>query len=150
MQSESTHISAQAALVIRGLFICEFAYSHWQNWSKMTIFQSKTAFLFAIQFQDSRYVPGITRETCTSKWSPSSKLMIGWTKLIKVQTRIYLCKCFKYFKGISESLVLWLKIHTNFYLNLSKCCILRIALNCQIIFFMSCNPTTFHSDTNTS
>ena len=28
----------QTALVIRGLFICEFAYSHWQNWSKMAFF----------------------------------------------------------------------------------------------------------------
>jgi hypothetical protein len=28
----------QAALVIRGLFICKFAYSHRQNWSIMTIF----------------------------------------------------------------------------------------------------------------
>jgi hypothetical protein len=28
----------QSALVIGGLFICEFAYSQWQKWSQMTIF----------------------------------------------------------------------------------------------------------------
>ncbi len=57
----------QAALVIRGLFICEFAYSHLKNRSKMTIFQSKMNFLsansrFAVQ-NDGTYLPRITRET---------------------------------------------------------------------------------------
>ncbi len=56
-----------AALVIRRLFICKFAYSHWQKWSKMTLFQSKTVFLsaisrFAVQ-NDGTYLPRITRET---------------------------------------------------------------------------------------
>ena len=37
----------QAALVICGLFICEFAYSHRQKGSKITIFQSKLDFLSA-------------------------------------------------------------------------------------------------------
>ncbi len=67
----SFNICVQAALVIRGLFICEFAYSHWQKWSKMTIFKSKTAFLsaisrFAVQSGET-YLPRITRETCTLK-----------------------------------------------------------------------------------
>ncbi len=59
----------QAALVIRGLFTCEFVYSHWKKWSKMTIFQSKIDFLsansrFAVQ-NDGTYLPRITRDNCT-------------------------------------------------------------------------------------
>jgi len=33
-------------LVIRGLIICKFAYSHCENWSKITIFESKMDFLY--------------------------------------------------------------------------------------------------------
>jgi hypothetical protein len=59
----------QAALVIRGLFICEFAYSHQQKGSKITIFLSKMDFLsansrFEVQ-NDGPYLPRITRETCS-------------------------------------------------------------------------------------
>ncbi len=59
----------QVALVIRGLFICKFTYSHWQNWSKLTIFLSKMAFLnansgLAVQ-NEGKYLQRITRETCT-------------------------------------------------------------------------------------
>jgi hypothetical protein len=57
----------QAALVICGLFIYEFAYSHLQKWSKMTIFQPKKC-SFYLRIQDLRsktYLPRITRETCS-------------------------------------------------------------------------------------
>ncbi len=60
----------QAALVIRGLFFCEFAYSHQQQKeSKIAIFHSKMDFLpansrFAVQ-NDGSYLPRITWETCT-------------------------------------------------------------------------------------
>jgi hypothetical protein len=67
----STIILAQATHVIRGLFICEFVYSHWKKWSKMIIFQSKMDFLsansrFAVQ-KDGSYLPHKKRETCISK-----------------------------------------------------------------------------------
>ncbi len=45
--SENHLKQIQAALVIRGLFICEFAYSHLKN--------------------DGTYLPRITRETCNVK-----------------------------------------------------------------------------------
>ncbi len=58
----------QAALVIHGLFLCKFAYSHRQKESKITIFQSKLDFLsansrFAVQ-NGGPYLPRITMETC--------------------------------------------------------------------------------------
>jgi hypothetical protein len=34
----ASKIQIQAALLIRGLFICEFAYSHWEKWFQITIF----------------------------------------------------------------------------------------------------------------
>jgi hypothetical protein len=61
-------LSIQTALVIRGLFIFEFAYSHRQICFKITIFQSKLDFLsansrFAVQ-NGGPNLPRITRETC--------------------------------------------------------------------------------------
>ena len=58
----------QVDLVIRGLFICEFAYSHFKNWFKMPNFQSKCVFLSVnsvFGVQNSRtYLPRITKPTC--------------------------------------------------------------------------------------
>ncbi len=61
----------QAVLVICGLFICKFAYSHLKKWPKMTIFLSKMDFLsansrFALK-NDKTYLRQITRETCTAE-----------------------------------------------------------------------------------
>ena len=36
-------------------FLCEFAYSHWQNKSKMPIFQSKWTFYLLIQYSRSKW-----------------------------------------------------------------------------------------------
>ncbi len=62
----------QVDLVIRGLFICEFAYSHFKKWFKMPNFQSKCVFLsansvFSVQ-NSGTYLPRITRLTCISKF----------------------------------------------------------------------------------
>ncbi len=59
----------QVDLDIRGLFICEFAVSHFKNWYKMPNSWSKCAFLsansiFAVQ-NSGTYLPRITRPTCT-------------------------------------------------------------------------------------
>ena len=58
------------SFVICGLFIFEFAYSNWQNWSKMPIFQSKMDFLSANLVStcqnEETYLPRKTRETFTS------------------------------------------------------------------------------------
>ncbi len=59
----------QVDLVVRGLFICEFAYSHLKKWAKMPNFQSKCVFLsansvFVVQ-NNGTYLPRITRPTCT-------------------------------------------------------------------------------------
>ncbi len=91
----------QAALVIRGLFICEFAYSHWIRWSKMTIFQSKMDFLsansrFAVQ-NDGTYLPRITRETCTLIFSWTAEVMKLYVNLSFVLIRPHFpfeLKCF--------------------------------------------------------
>jgi hypothetical protein len=40
-----TNLTTQAAIVIQRLFICKFAYSQWNKWSKFTTFQSKMDFL---------------------------------------------------------------------------------------------------------
>ncbi len=59
----------QVDLVIRGLFICEFAYSHFKNCFYMPNFQSKCVFLSAnsvFEVQNcGTYLPRITRLTCT-------------------------------------------------------------------------------------
>jgi hypothetical protein len=58
------YIWVQAALVIRGLFICEFAYSHCKYGSKWPFFPSKMDYLsansrFAVP-NDGTYLPRIT------------------------------------------------------------------------------------------
>ena len=62
-------VRIQVNLVIRGLFICEFAYSLMKNWSERPNFQSKCVFLSAnsvFAVRNSRtYLPRITRPTCT-------------------------------------------------------------------------------------
>ncbi len=63
----------QEDLVIRGLFIFEFAYSHFKNWFKMPNFQSNCVFLsansvFAVQ-NSGTYLPRKMRLTCMLKLS---------------------------------------------------------------------------------
>ena len=61
-------INAKMALVM-WTFICEFAYSYWENRLKVLILWSKVYFFSAnlvIEAQKDRaYLPWITRETCT-------------------------------------------------------------------------------------
>ncbi len=55
----------QTALVIRGLFICKFAYSHWRYGSKWHFSSKKWTFYLRIQDPRSKmteHVPRITRE----------------------------------------------------------------------------------------
>jgi hypothetical protein len=63
----------QAALVIRGLFVCGFTYSHLKNDLKWQFFLSKMDFLYAnsrFQIQnDGTYLQRISRETCTTIWT---------------------------------------------------------------------------------
>ncbi len=71
MPESEGKIRIQVDLVICGLFICEFAYSHFKNWFKMPNSQSKCVFLtansvFAVQ-NSGTYLPRITRPTCTVK-----------------------------------------------------------------------------------
>jgi len=56
------NLAIQAALVIWGLFIREFAYSHREKWSKRTIFQSKGTFSMRIQYSWSEMKERIYRE----------------------------------------------------------------------------------------
>ncbi len=67
----------QVDLVIRGLFICEFAYPHFKHWSKRTNFKSKCLFLsfyFADQNSET-YRPRITRLAyCISLLQQSKKM----------------------------------------------------------------------------
>jgi hypothetical protein len=73
----SSSFLKQVDLVIRGLFICEFAYSHFKNWCKKPNSQSKCVFLSAnlvFEVQNSGiYLQRITRPTCIliplKKWS---------------------------------------------------------------------------------
>ncbi len=59
---------SSTAHVIRGLFICEFAYSHLKNDPKWQFSSQKMDLLFAnsrfVVHNDGTYLPRITRETC--------------------------------------------------------------------------------------
>ncbi len=58
----------QVDLVIRGFFICEFAYSHLKHWSKSVNFLSKCAYLSSNSILEVKkrgtYLPRIMRPTC--------------------------------------------------------------------------------------
>ncbi len=57
-----TNVQVQTALVIRQLFICEFAYSHLQKGSKITISSQNWTFYLRIQDSRSRMAAPIYRE----------------------------------------------------------------------------------------
>ncbi len=68
--SDKSRFSIQAALLICGLFICEFAYSHWQKMVQNDNTQIKNGFFsansrFVVQ-NDGTYLPRISREPCIS------------------------------------------------------------------------------------
>ncbi len=77
--------------VFADFFICEFTYSHWQNWSKMTIFKLKLDFLSAnsgscMVQNDRTYLPWITSETCSYARNKNSK----WdSKMVATTQRRY-------------------------------------------------------------
>ncbi len=62
-KSKSTLLAAFTyALVMRGLFICKFACSHWKKWPEMAIFVSKWTFYLRIQDLMSKMTERIYRK----------------------------------------------------------------------------------------
>ncbi len=57
-----TVLTVQAALVIRGLFICEFAYSHYKNGLKWHFSSQKWTFYLQVQDSRSKVTERIYRE----------------------------------------------------------------------------------------
>ncbi len=103
-------------LVIRALFICEFAYLHFKNWFKMPNSQSKCVFsfassVFAVQ-NNGVYLPRITRPTCISKYrEPYYKCTFQRIKVlvfkIPVQPSQFLADCSRWDNQIMVLRRIW-------------------------------------------
>jgi hypothetical protein len=102
----------KVALDIRGLFICEFVYSYWQKWPKMTISRSKKAWKFKIRgLNNGTYLPRITRETCiryVNLWRQQVVVVVKLLVFHVPLTLMYLNLLFFHVKWQAKLLTNWI------------------------------------------